>query len=73
MPLTAHLQAAQDIDHVHTGVMQTPFHSRINALNTNQQWAVWNGYASAVYFADAHLEYFATRNTCAVFDVSPHA
>ena len=71
MPLTAHLQAAEDIEHVRPGLLQSPFYSRISELNLNQQWIEWNGYASAVYYADAHLEYFATRNTCAVFDVSP--
>ena len=71
MPLQAKLQNADEIDHVHNGVMHSPFHSRTSALNINQQWSVWNGFASAVYYGDAHLEYFATRNTCAVFDVSP--
>ena len=71
MPLPANLQSAEAIDHVHTGVMPTPFHSRSSALNINQQWNVWNGFASAVYYGDAHLEYFATRNACAVYDVSP--
>jgi aminomethyltransferase len=51
--------------------MGSPFHARSSALNINHQWANWNGYSSALSFADAHLEYFATRNTCAVFDVSP--
>ena len=71
MPLQANLQSADAIDHVHTGVLPSPFHSRTSALNINQQWSVWNGIASAVYYGDAHLEYFATRNACAVFDVSP--
>lgn len=71
MPLKASLRPADTIDHVPAGIMHSPFHSRTSNLNTNQQWIAWNGYASAVYYADAHLEYFATRNTCGVFDVSP--
>ena len=71
MPLTANLQSADTIDHVHNGVLPSPFHSRTSKLNINQQWSVWNGYASAQYYADSHLEYFSTRNTCGVFDVSP--
>jgi aminomethyltransferase len=71
MPLTANLQPADAIAHVHNGVLGSPFHARTSALNINQQWGIWNGYASAVYYADAHLEYFSTRNTCGVFDVSP--
>ena len=71
MPLKAELLPHDSIDHVQSGILESPFHARTNALNTNQQWANWNGYASALSFHDAHLEYFATRNTCAVFDVSP--
>ena len=71
MPLTAQLQNAEDIAHVHEGILHSPFHRRTSALNINEQWVPWNGYAAAAYYADAHLEYFATRNTCAVFDVSP--
>jgi len=71
MPLQVQLKSAEAIDHVHTGVMPTPFHRRSSAMNINQQWHVWNGFASAVYYGDAHLEYFATRNACAVYDVSP--
>ncbi len=71
MPLKAELQSADAIAHVHMGILPTPFHSRTSRLNLNQQWSEWNGFASAVYFADSHLEYFATRNTCGVFDVSP--
>jgi aminomethyltransferase len=71
MPLQSNLQSADAIDHVHNGIMQSPFHSRTSAMNINQQWVEWNGYAASVYYADAHIEYFATRNTCAVFDVSP--
>ena len=71
MPLKAELLPYDAINHVRKGILETPFHARTSALNLNQQWAPWNGYASALWFGDAHLEYFATRNTCAVFDVSP--
>lgn len=65
------LQRADSIAHVHRGILPTPFHSRSSRLNLNQQWSEWNGFASAVYYADSHLEYFSSRNTCGVFDVSP--
>jgi glycine cleavage system T protein (aminomethyltransferase) len=71
MPLKAELLPPEAIAHVHNGMLGSPFHARTSAMNLNQQWAPWNGYASALNFADAHLEYFATRNACAVFDVSP--
>jgi len=71
MSLKAQLQSPDAIAHVHMGIMPSPFHSRTSRLNLNQQWSEWNGFASASYYADAHLEYFSTRNTCGVFDVSP--
>jgi len=71
MPMQANLQAADTIDHVHEGVIYSPFHRRTSAKNINQQWSVWNGYASTKYYADAHLEYFSTRNTCGVAKI-PH-
>ena len=71
MPLKATLQPADAIDHVHLGILPSPFHSRTSRLNRNQLWGEWNGYASATCYADSHLEYFSTRNTCGVFDVSP--
>ena len=71
MPLQATLQPAYAIDHVHMGILPSPFHSRTSRLNLNQQWNEWNGFASAAYYSDAHIEYFSTRNTCGVFDVSP--
>lgn len=71
MPTTVNLRAADSIDHVNPGLQPSPFHVRTRTLNLNQAWSEWNGFASADYYADDHLEYFATRNACAVFDVSP--
>lgn len=71
MPASVKLLPADEIAHVPEGLQPSPFYERTRALNVNQQWIEWNGYASAVAYRDAHLEYFATRNTCAVFDVSP--
>jgi glycine cleavage system T protein (aminomethyltransferase) len=71
MPDKVELQPHEAIDHVPYGAIGTPFHARKSALNLNQAWTVWNGFYAAAYFRDPHLEYFATRNTCAVYDVSP--
>ena len=53
------------------GRLQTPFHSRLAALDTLQTWHEWKGYTTpdALYCAD--LEYFAIRNATAVFDLTP--
>ena len=71
MDLTVNLKNADEIDHIGIGLQHTPFHSRTSKMNINQQWVEWCGYATAASYMDAHIEYFATRNTCAVFDVSP--
>ncbi len=71
MPLNADLLPHDAIDHVHTGVLESPFFARTSELNINRQWTNWNGYAAATSYRNSHIEYFATRNTCAVYDVSP--
>ncbi|MCP4466379.1 MAG: aminomethyl transferase family protein [Halieaceae bacterium] len=65
------LQAAEAIHHVEAGLIASPFHPRTEALNSNRQWINWNGFAAAAYYRDQHIEYFATRNSCGLFDVSP--
>jgi aminomethyltransferase len=71
MPVKTSLRPHRDIDHVEDGVLPTPFHSRTSRLNINQQWNEWNGFQVSRYYANAHLEYFSTRNACGVYDVSP--
>ena len=53
------------------GRLRTPFHSRLSALDTLQNWHEWKGYTTpdALYCADT--EYFAIRNATAVFDLTP--
>ena len=51
--------------------LRSPFHSRMQALDTLNTWHEWKGYTSpdALYCED--LEYFAIRNSTAVFDLTP--
>jgi aminomethyltransferase len=72
MPLTqANLLPADQIAHVPNGSQESPFHQRTTALNYTQSWQDWNGFLSANYYRNEYLEYFSTRNTCGVYDVSP--
>lgn len=72
MPLTiANLKKPEEIDHVPNGAIGSPFHERTSPLNFSQSWVEWNGFLSANYYMDEHLEYFSTRNTCGCIDVSP--
>ncbi len=50
----------------------TPFHGRLESLNATHLWEPWSGYLSAVqYQQSATFEYFAVRNSAAIFDTSP--
>lgn len=58
-------------EHFHTHVYPSPFHSRTDPLNKLRQWGRWKDYLSADAYTDTSLEYFASRNTCGVFDLTP--
>jgi aminomethyltransferase len=53
------------------GRLQTPFHSRIAALDTLNNWHTWKGYTTPDALFCADIEYFAIRNATAVFDLTP--
>ena len=72
MPLTqANLLPSEQIAHVPNGSQGSPFHERTTALNFTQAWGDWNGFLTADHYKNEYLEYFSTRNTCGVYDVSP--
>ncbi len=53
-------------------IKTTPFHPRLDELNTTGLWGHWSGYLSALrYDHSAKHEYFAVRNAAAFFDTSP--
>jgi aminomethyltransferase len=58
-------------DHWHNKVYPSPFHSRQKALNELRTWSRWYDYLSVPAYFDATLEYFAARNACGVFDLTP--
>lgn len=50
----------------------TPFHSRTAPLSEAQNWRRWSGYLAASSYELHHdREYWAIRNSAALFDVSP--
>lgn len=50
----------------------TPFHSRLSPLNQTEIWKHWSGYLVAPNFQySVTSEYYAIRNSVAVFDTSP--
>ena len=53
-------------------INKTPFHERLEQLNTTQRWGHWSGYLSALkYGMSPKHEYFAVRNSAGFFDTSP--
>lgn len=59
------------IQEVAQGRLRTPFYSRLQKLDTLNTWHDWKGYSSADALYCAETEYFAIRNTTAVFDLTP--
>jgi aminomethyltransferase len=50
----------------------TPFHSRTSALCESWEWRNWSGYLAAGLYEPSHeREYYAVRQSAALFDVSP--
>ena len=58
-------------DHFRTTVYPSPFHSRTEPLNELKEWGRWADYLSANAYFDVTQEYFAARNSCGVFDLTP--
>ena len=53
-------------------INKTPFHERLEQLNTTHRWGHWSGYLSALKYGMAPKhEYFAVRNSAGFFDTSP--
>ena len=53
-------------------IKKTPFHDRLEQLNTTHRWGHWSGYLSALkYVMSPKHEYFAVRNSAGLFDTSP--
>ena len=56
---------------VHQGRLESPFYSRMKALDTVNEWHQWKGYSSPNELFCGDTEYFAIRNATAVFDLTP--
>ena len=56
---------------VHQGRLESPFYSRLKALDTVNEWHQWKGFTAANELYCAETEYFAIRNATAVFDLTP--
>lgn len=52
-------------------VLRTPFHPRTSVCCRGNHYANWSGYTTVQVYTDVELEYFAARNSAALFDLSP--
>jgi len=61
------------IEHTHfrQSLQRTPFHDRIVAMSTTEEWMAWNTYKVARIVDKLSTEYFAVRSGCAVMDLTP--
>ena len=56
---------------VNQGRLESPFYTRLKALDTVNEWHQWKGFTAANELYCAETEYFAIRNATAVFDLTP--
>jgi aminomethyltransferase len=58
-------------DHFKDAVYPSPFHARQKEHNQKREWSRWSDYLSVPAYWCADMEYFAGRNACGVFDITP--
>jgi len=52
-------------------LQKTPFHERARALSQVDSFIAWAGYTTVDVFTTAEQEYFAIRNACTLYDLTP--
>ena len=57
--------------HFRQPLLTTPFHARLRALSQVDHFAPWAGYTTVDVFTTVEQEYFAVRNACSVYDLTP--
>ena len=58
-------------DHYRHTAYPSPFHSRQARHNQLKEWGRWADYQSVPAYWCEDMEYFAGRNACGVFDLTP--
>src|SRR5271156_613236 len=57
--------------HYKQPLLHTPFHARARASSTVDQFVAWAGYTTVDVYTTVEREYFAIRNACSVYDLTP--
>jgi aminomethyltransferase len=58
-------------EHYRNKVFPSPFHAKQAEWNENREWSRWYDYLSVPAYTCSTMEYFAGRNSCGVFDLTP--
>ena len=58
-------------NHFENAVYPSPFHARQKQHNQMKEWSRWSDYLSVPAYWCESMEYFAGRNACGVFDITP--
>lgn len=57
--------------HYRQPLLRTPFHERARALSQLDSFIPWAGYTTVDVFTSVEQEYFAIRNSCSLYDLTP--
>lgn len=57
--------------HFRQPLLTTPFHERERALSQVDSFVPWAGYTTVDVYTNVAQEYFAVRNACSVYDLTP--
>ena len=57
--------------HFRQPLLTTPFHERQRSLSQVDSFVPWAGYTTVDVFTNVGQEYFAVRNACSVYDLTP--
>ena len=57
--------------HYRQPLLKTPFHERARALSQVDSFIPWAGYTTVDVFSFVEQEYFAIRNACTLYDLTP--
>jgi aminomethyltransferase len=52
-------------------LLDTPFHARSRAASTVDSFLAWSGYSTVDVYTTVEQEYFAIRNACSLYDLTP--
>jgi aminomethyltransferase len=65
------MNAMSHTPHFLQPLLPTPFHERARALSQVDSFVPWSGYSTVDVFTSVEQEYFAIRNACSLYDLTP--